>query len=90
MCSTLSYVNGLISWSSHLCSQIHLPRVAIPKDVVLYTDEDEWSTLKNICDTVFHIELRKWADIMVIAPLLANTLAKIAGGLFDNLLTCNS
>ncbi|KAL8476320.1 hypothetical protein ACS0TY_028842 [Phlomoides rotata] len=65
-------------------------RVAIPKDVVLYTDEDEWSTLKNIGDNVFHIELRKWADIMVIAPLLANTLAKIAGGLFDNLLTCNS
>ncbi|KAL8557657.1 hypothetical protein ACS0TY_004937 [Phlomoides rotata] len=65
-------------------------RVAIPKDVVLYTDEDEWSTLKNIGDNVFHIELRKWVDIMVIAHLLANTLAKIAGGLCDNLLTCNS
>ncbi|KAL8537684.1 hypothetical protein ACS0TY_012718 [Phlomoides rotata] len=39
-------------------------------------------------DNVFHIELRKWADIMVIAPLSANTLAKIAGGLCDNLLTC--
>ena len=32
-------------------------------------------------------ELRKWADIMLIAPLSANTLAKIANGLADNLLT---
>lgn len=32
-------------------------------------------------------ELRKWADIMLIAPLSANTLAKMANGLADNLLT---
>ncbi|XP_047958410.1 probable phosphopantothenoylcysteine decarboxylase isoform X2 [Salvia hispanica] len=63
-------------------------RVALPKDVDLYTDEDEWSSWKKIGDNVLHIELRKWADIMVIAPLSANTLAKIAGGLCDNLLTC--
>ena len=37
-------------------------------------------------DPVLHIELRKWADVMVIAPLDANTLAKIATGLCDNLL----
>ncbi|XP_047977617.1 probable phosphopantothenoylcysteine decarboxylase isoform X2 [Salvia hispanica] len=63
-------------------------RVALPKDVVLYADEDEWSSWKKIGDNVLHVELRKWADIMVIAPLSANTLAKIAGGLCDNLLTC--
>ena len=34
-----------------------------------------------------HIELRKWADILVIAPLSANTLAKMAQGLCDNCLT---
>ncbi|KAG0734411.1 hypothetical protein G6F57_015296 [Rhizopus arrhizus] len=33
-------------------------------------------------------QLRNWADIMVIAPLDANTLGKIANGLCDNLLTC--
>jgi phosphopantothenoylcysteine decarboxylase len=35
---------------------------------------------------VIHIELRRWADIMVIAPFDANTLAKIACGICDNLL----
>lgn len=33
------------------------------------------------------LELRKWADAMLIAPLDANTLAKISNGLCDNLLT---
>jgi phosphopantothenoylcysteine decarboxylase/phosphopantothenate--cysteine ligase len=33
-----------------------------------------------------HVMLGRWADIMVIAPLSCNSLAKIAGGLCDNLL----
>lgn len=37
---------------------------------------------------MLHIELRRWADVLVIAPLSANSLAKLAGGLCDNLLTC--
>ncbi|KQK19130.1 phosphopantothenoylcysteine decarboxylase [Brachypodium distachyon] len=70
-------------------SSLHfIDRSSLPSDVVLYTDDDEWSSWKKIGDEVLHIELRKWADIMVIAPLSANTLAKIAGGLCDNLLTC--
>ena len=36
---------------------------------------------------ILHNELRKWADIMLVAPLSANTLAKIANGIADNLLT---
>jgi phosphopantothenoylcysteine decarboxylase len=35
-----------------------------------------------------HIDLRNWADIAVIAPLSAHSLAKIANGLCDDLLTC--
>lgn len=34
-----------------------------------------------------HIELARWADLVVIAPATANTLAKIATGQADNLLT---
>ena len=34
-----------------------------------------------------HVELGLWADFMVIAPASANTLAKMARGLCDNLLT---
>ena len=37
---------------------------------------------------MLHIELRKWADLLLIAPLDANTLAKLAVGLCDNCLTC--
>ena len=34
-----------------------------------------------------HVELGLWADIFIIAPASANTLAKMAGGQSDNLLT---
>ncbi len=33
-----------------------------------------------------HVELGRWADIVLIAPLSCNTLAKMANGLCDNLL----
>ena len=34
-----------------------------------------------------HIELATWCDLFVVAPCSANTLAKLAHGLADNLLT---
>lgn len=34
-----------------------------------------------------HIELARWADILLIAPATANTIAKLAHGLADDLLT---
>ncbi|XP_040825582.1 phosphopantothenoylcysteine decarboxylase isoform X2 [Ochotona curzoniae] len=43
---------------------------------------------KQRSDPVLHIELRRWADLMLVAPLDANTLGKVASGLCDNLLTC--
>ena len=33
-----------------------------------------------------HVEMGLWADLLVIAPTSANTLAKMAGGICDNLL----
>uniref|UniRef100_A0A8D0BVQ5 Phosphopantothenoylcysteine decarboxylase n=1 Tax=Salvator merianae TaxID=96440 RepID=A0A8D0BVQ5_SALMN len=56
--------------------------------VTLYSDSDEWKLWKSRTDPVLHIDLRRWADLMLVAPLDANTLAKIANGYCDNLLTC--
>jgi phosphopantothenoylcysteine decarboxylase len=57
---------------------------------VLFRDEDEWPQDRRfqVGEPVLHIELRRWAELLVIAPLDANTLAKLALGLCDNLLTC--
>lgn len=41
-------------------------------------DQGEWNN---------HVELGLWADLLLIAPASANTLAKMANGLCDNLLT---
>ena len=58
------------------------------KDVVIL-DEDEWPSARyRRGDPVLHIELRRWADILLIAPCDANTLAKLALGITDNCLTC--
>lgn len=59
----------------------------------LVLDEDEWPGRDSgrrwqRDDPVLHIELRRWADLLLIAPLDANTLAKLANGLADNCLTC--
>jgi phosphopantothenoylcysteine decarboxylase len=54
--------------------------------VGLYKDEDEWRLWKKD-KRVLHIELKDWADIIVFAPLSANTLAKMASGMCDNLVT---
>jgi len=34
-----------------------------------------------------HVEWGRWADVFLIAPVSANTMAKMAGGIADNLLT---
>jgi len=41
------------------------------------TQNDTWTN---------HVQLGRWADVMLIAPLSCNTLAKMANGLCDNLL----
>lgn len=58
------------------------------KVLKVWRDADEWSMWNGRGDPVLHIDLGKWATVLIIAPLDANTLAKIANGLCDNLLTC--
>jgi phosphopantothenoylcysteine decarboxylase len=64
-----------------------------PATMPVILDSDEWpgrgaGQRYQRDDPVLHIELRRWADLFVIAPLDANTLAKLAVGLCDNCLTC--
>ena len=55
----------------------------------LFRDADEWAGERyRRDDPVLHIVFRNWADLLVVAPLDANTLAKFALGLSDNFLTC--
>ncbi|KAH6840776.1 flavoprotein-domain-containing protein [Chaetomium sp. MPI-CAGE-AT-0009] len=64
-------------------SLLHLPNV----DAV-YRDHNEWGPQPwRRGASILHIELRRWADMLVVAPLSANTLAKVVHGMSDNLLT---
>ncbi|KAI0811544.1 putative flavoprotein [Xylaria sp. FL0064] len=60
---------------------------SLPNVDAQYVDADEWKVPWVRGGGILHIELRRWADILVIAPLSANTLAKITGGFADSLLT---
>jgi phosphopantothenoylcysteine decarboxylase len=59
----------------------------LPHVDAIYTDAHEWAQPWKRNAPILHIELRRWADVLVIAPLSANTMAKIVNGLCDNLLT---
>jgi phosphopantothenoylcysteine decarboxylase / phosphopantothenate---cysteine ligase len=53
----------------------------------VYRPEDDFNLLQLGQDsTVLHVELAKWADKLIIAPLGANTLARLAQGLNNDLL----
>lgn len=53
----------------------------------IYEDEDEWAHPWTRGAPILHIEMRRWADVLVIAPLSANTMANIVAGTSSNLLT---
>ena len=48
-----------------------------------YTDKDLWGNEAHI----LHVSFGKSADLLVIAPCTADTIAKLANGVADNLLT---
>lgn len=55
----------------------------------VFRDRDEWPDRGwDRGDSVLHIEFRRWAEALVVAPLDANTLAKFALGFSDNFLSC--
>jgi phosphopantothenoylcysteine decarboxylase len=69
------------------------PKHVVRNPAVVTLDDDEWPGRDRgrryvRGDEVTHIELRRWADLYVIAPIDANTLAKLANGICDNCVTC--
>lgn len=79
--SAAAFLAGQSTEQSDLNSLAGMPNVD-----GIYRDSDEWAQPWVRGASILHIELRRWADLMVIAPLSANTLAKVVGGLCDNLL----
>ncbi|RPB18915.1 flavo protein [Terfezia boudieri ATCC MYA-4762] len=66
------------------------PATAIPTRYPIvsraWTNDDEWVEWTKPGDPVLHIELRKWADMLLIAPLSADSLSKMVGGRVNGLL----
>lgn len=58
-----------------------------PNVEAVHMDEDEWIEPWTRDTRILHIELRRWAHILAVVPMSANLLAKVTGGLCDNLLT---
>ncbi|KAH6627043.1 flavoprotein [Chaetomium sp. MPI-SDFR-AT-0129] len=77
------FLGGQSTEQPTVSSLLNLPNV----DAV-YRDRDEWGPRPwRRGASILHIELRRWADLLVVAPLSANTLAKVVNGMSDNLLT---
>jgi phosphopantothenoylcysteine decarboxylase len=53
---------------------------------LLFDDNDEWALWNRLGDPVLHIELTKWADLLLIAPGSADLISKASVGISDNLL----
>ncbi|KAF9880928.1 putative flavoprotein [Colletotrichum karsti] len=79
--SAARFLNGSTAEQPSLSAIRAMPRV----DGV-YLDDQEWERPWVRGASILHIELRRWADLMLIAPLSANSLAKIVNGFSDNLM----
>ncbi|KAI9730230.1 MAG: hypothetical protein M1834_005994 [Cirrosporium novae-zelandiae] len=59
----------------------------LPNVDSVHLDEDEWVEPWTRDANILHIELRRWAHLLAIVPMSANLLAKVTGGICDDLLT---
>lgn len=73
---------------SQSAEQPALTSLSYPNLLHIFSDADEWSEPWRRGSAILHIELRRWADALVIAPLSANSLAKLATGIADSLILC--
>jgi phosphopantothenoylcysteine decarboxylase len=59
----------------------------LPNVDSVHLDEDEWAEPWTRDAKILHIELRRWGHLLAIVPMSANLLARVTGGLCDDLLT---
>lgn len=52
----------------------------------MFPENKDFSSAEKISTGTWHVNLGLWADVFLIAPATANTIAKIAGGISDNFL----
>ena len=95
----LGVTGGIAAYKAcHLCSlaqkENHSIRVLQTTNAVKFVGPISFEGLTGkpvLLDTfdraMDHIHIGKWADIVVLAPLSANVMAKIAHGICDDLLT---
>ena len=57
----LPSLEGLVNWDGYNKEL----------DVEIFRDEDEWLSWKERGDPVLHIELRKWADLLIIGNIIS-------------------
>lgn len=79
--SAEEFLQGQSPEQPRLSEMLDIPGVA-----GVYQDQDEWSKPWVRGDSILHIELRRWAHLLIIAPLSANSLAKMVNGISDGLL----
>lgn len=58
-----------------------------PLTFAALSHHDVWTSEFHSPDPIPHINLAKWADVIICAPATANTIAKAVYGLADNLMT---
>lgn len=63
--------------AAQFVSPLALSTVSRNKVLINLSDQDQWAN---------HVQLGRWADCMLMAPLSCNTLSKMAHGACDNLL----
>lgn len=59
---------------------------ALSKNVVLHQDTQNWT----YTDAPNHTSYARWAEVVLIAPATANTIAKLACGIADDIILCTA
>ncbi|KAI9798285.1 MAG: hypothetical protein M1833_004857 [Piccolia ochrophora] len=78
--SATHFLAGQSAEQPRLATLLELPAVD-----AIHTDAEEWTPAWTRGAPILHIELRRWADVMLVAPLSANSMAKMVGGWADGL-----